>query len=433
MGFKIVESTPYLLGIELERPFSLGFGTLDKLPRVLYRMVASDGRRRVEGVGEASIDFPFTSYDAWDTYHSLLSLDLRGEDVNKREEILLDKDLQTEVLCHVPAGFAALNMALDDLFGKVHAVSVADIYGRRRRGGVALASLPFAQDVCTLVASIKCKVDQGLVPKIKMGQDIETDAETLLRLGEYSRDPPLTYALDFNARYDVPEFMGLVEKVVSDGYRFEGAIFLEQPTTTREGIGGLAQISDWLEDIGAPVSVMADESFVTAEHAVECAGNGLLLNFKVHKIGGGLQAVRIEKALESIVDQTSFATMVGGTFPTAIGRAYDQHVASVLRFATLPGDGWEPSSDWFHGRKHLILETFRVDNGGLYRSFPGPGLGITPDWRKINTYVIVDPLEEYRALRQGKSGSRLTITLRDSNCYRGTYESLSGRAWNWNL
>ena len=50
MSYRIVEAEPLVLGIGLDRPFPLGFGTLDKLPRVLYVLRASDGKHHLQGV-----------------------------------------------------------------------------------------------------------------------------------------------------------------------------------------------------------------------------------------------------------------------------------------------------------------------------------------------------------------------------------------------
>jgi len=436
MPFEIVQSTPNLLGISLDEPFPLGFGTLDRLPRVIYTIRASDGHRHVEGIGEASIDFPFSDYDAWDIYYSLLTLDLRGKDVNSREEILSDREVQETILFQYPAAFAALNMALDDLFGKVNNISVLDIYGRKRRGGKALASISFKRDISALVDEIESEIKRGFIPKLKMGQDLESDLAMLLGIGDHLQEHPssFSYALDFNAQYQVEEFKELISRITTLGYHLQGALLLEQPTRRQDAIDGLIVIRHYLNKKGIPVGLLADEAFLTLEDAINCTKNGILLNFKIQKIGGAYQASLIEKELASIIKHEGFSTMVGGTFPTAIGRTYDQQCAATLRYASLPSDGWEPSTDWFTNSKHLIKERFAFDEqDGIFLPFEGPGLGITPDWGKIKAFVIENPRDEYMAIRQGRAGDKIAIRLRRGEDYREIYESLSGRSWDWNL
>ncbi|NTW62338.1 hypothetical protein HGB25_02940, partial [Candidatus Saccharibacteria bacterium] len=43
---RITETQAILIGIELEKPFPLGFGTLSHLPRVLFRITAVHRRRK---------------------------------------------------------------------------------------------------------------------------------------------------------------------------------------------------------------------------------------------------------------------------------------------------------------------------------------------------------------------------------------------------
>jgi hypothetical protein len=190
----------------------------------------------------------------------------------------------------------------------------------------------------------------------------------------------------------------------------------------------------FLEDQDLMVRVVADESFVSLEDACTCARHGILLNFKLQKIGGILYAFEIEEQLHRFVDDEAFQTTVGGTFPTAIGRTYDQQGASVLRYAELPSDAWEPSTNWFTDDKHLIQESFVYDREKeLFLPLGGHGLGVTPNWDKIDALTVRDPRAEYQAVRQGMPGEKININLRDGADYAATYRSLTGRPWDWNL
>lgn len=431
MRYEILESKPYLLGIDLERPFPLGFGTLEKLPRVLFVIKTLDESGMIEGIGEASIDFPFSHYDAWDVYWALSQLDLKGENLEERKKILTDKRLREALLEQFPAAFTALNMALDDLYGKAAKLSVLDIYGQERKGGKALASISFKEDTALLIKEINEKWEVGFVPKPKVGRGLEADIETITAVDRHAERNDINYVLDFNGQYELDEFRQLVKALLDKQIDFSRILFLEQPTSPKAGIEVLTAVKAYLleKEIGTPI--IADESFVTLEDAKSCVENGIALNFKIHKIGGLFYAREIEA---NLLEKMPGGNIVGGTFPTAIGRTYDQQAAAVLRSTDLPGDGWEPSTDWFKGKKHLIKEIFPFDKSTRqFLPMRGIGLGITPSWKKINQFIISNPQLEYNRIRQGLAGKKIEISLKGKKSYPEVYKDISGRDPNWNL
>jgi len=70
MNARISKQEVLLLALPLPQPFRLGFGVLHQLPRVLLVLDVENEQGRIRrSVGEASIDFPFSHYDAWDIVH----------------------------------------------------------------------------------------------------------------------------------------------------------------------------------------------------------------------------------------------------------------------------------------------------------------------------------------------------------------------------
>lgn len=429
MDGTIIRTEVSLLGIDLPRPFPLGFGTLNTLPRVIYIIDVEQGDCFVRGVGEASIDFPFTDYDAWDVYSALSTLDLKGRNIADREELLADITIRTQLLTGFPAAFAAFNMALDDAFGRVFGLSVIDLYGQKREAGSIVVSLPFFEKERDLLLAMDDNHRKGVVVKPKVGQGFDNDLLFLLAMGRHLRTGPLQIILDFNATYSLDGFLQLLEALNDHGFPWETVMFIEQPTHKDAGIGALIEVRRWLESEGIYIGVMADESFVTLDDAIACTAGDILLNFKIHKIGGIWVAREIENALGSRLGPT----MVGGTFPTAIGRTWDQQAAAVLRSATLPSDGWQPSTDWFDGHRHLIREQFRRTEAGRALPFRREGLGVSVAWENLMPLVIPDPRHEYQRIRQGQSGERLQIVMKPGLSYKTVYEQRSGRAFDWNL
>lgn len=436
MAREIIEAKPMMLAINLERPFPLGFGTLESLPRVLLQIKALDEGKIVEGVGEASIDFPFADYDAWDIYWALSSLDLVGNHIPENIADVKTRLLDTRSGGHnpFPAACAALNMALDDLQGKIEGKSVLDLYSQKRASGKALVSIGFQEDTALLLTEVDGIFQKGYIPKPKVGQGLETDIKTIREVAKHSLECGVPFALDFNATYEPEEFRKLAFLLRSAGVDLSRLIILEQPTSTQSGVLGLASAKKSLEEYGYHLPVMADESFVTLEDAIECVNAGLSLNFKIHKVGGLFRAREIEKAIVRDSAKAQPKNMIGGTFPTAIGRVYDQQSAAILETTTLPGDGWEPSTDWFTGEKHIINEQFTFDpQKQEFLPIKGNGLGITPNWQKIKRFEVENPREEYRKIRSGKSGDKLRIDLKPGQDYSTEYRKRSGRPADWNL
>ncbi len=354
----IVKQEVFMVGIELPTPFSLAFGTLQVLPRVFVKLTVHGRQREFDAIGEASIDFPFSHYDAWDIFAAFRDIDLAGAYVSDREKLLLN--LEQQGLMKFPAAYAAMNMALDDAFGKFFEINTVEIYGGSvRKQGRVLESLPFFSSKKLLLKRITDVVAVGRLPKIKAGMNPMDDACYLLAVGKLAQQEGFKFAVDFNAAYSAENFTLLVDQLADFQQCFQNALFVEQPTVYGLGIAGLKQAKIILQQRDLMVPIMADEVFVSAQDGIECNSQRILLNYKIQKVGGILKALEIEKALKNSI----MSSIVGGTFPTAIGRVWDQQALCLLKSSSLPSDGWQPASDWFAGDRHFIHEVFKVKGG----------------------------------------------------------------------
>jgi L-alanine-DL-glutamate epimerase-like enolase superfamily enzyme len=419
---KIKETSTRMISIKLDQPFALGFGELYTLPRVIYTIKLDNG---VVGYGESSIDFPFSNYDMFDVYYSLKNLDIIGRDINDRSSLLYEQSLPNGLM-KFPSAFTAFSMALDDAIGKTIKVSILDMYKRQRAGGFAMKSIPFNSNPTITITAARWASEEGYLPKIKVGMGEEKDIE-LISLMEKAQ---IKYALDFNATYTLAEAREIFNVLIEERGGIKNAVYVEQPTKVSEGISALGEIRKLLRRNGIPSIVIADESFVTKDDAIECVNQGLAINMKMQKIGGLYQARLIEE--EILGRGKQLKSTVGGTFPTAIGRVYDQAAACILVSASLHSDGLLPSTDYFKGNNHLIVEQFRkVKN--LIVPIEGNGLGITVDEGKIKPLVIENPAKEYEKIRSDKTGEKIIIKLRDGASYSELYKMKSGKDPMWNI
>lgn len=423
----IVKQEVFMVGIELPTPFPLAFGTLQVLPRVFVKLTVHGRQKEFDAIGEASIDFPFSHYDAWDIFVALRDIDLVGAYVSDREKLLLN--LEQQGFMKFPAAYAAINMALDDAFGKFFEINTVEIYGGSvRKQGRVLESLPFFSSKELLLKCIADVVSTGRLPKIKAGVNPSRDASYLLAVGRLAQQKGFNFAVDFNAAYSVEDFILLADQLTDFQQFSQNVLFWEQPIIDQLGVAGLKQAKVILQQRGLVIPIMADEVFVSAQDGIECHLQRILLNYKIQKIGGILKALEIEKTLKNSI----MPSIVGGTFPTAIGRIWDQQALCVLKSSSLPSDGWQPASDWFTKDKHFIHETFKTRNGFSY-AFNGHGLGCSVDWNRLEKYIITDPHFEYVAIRHNLPGNILKVRLNPNVSYPALYTRLSGRTSDWNL
>jgi L-alanine-DL-glutamate epimerase-like enolase superfamily enzyme len=429
MNARIIRTDVILTAVQLPSGFSLGFGTLKDLPRVYLILTVDSGNERFRSIGEASMDFPFSAYDAWDVYWALDKLPLTGRDIEEREA-LLSEALSLRLGDGFMAAQAALNMALDDAYGHLTKASIPDLYGIQRLTGPMLVSIGVTKSVSELDTKLNTILAKGGVPKIKCTDDLVYDLQAIRRANIAARTYQGYFVTDFNASLLPHAWEELLLQLSPSN--MDRWLFSEQPT--EGGANGVADLVDALQKsrlYNGP-AIVADESFISKDNAVTLAKADVWLNMKIQKIGGIHQALALEKAALSVNPQTR--SLVGGTFPTAIGRAYDQCAAAVLTTVTLPSDGWMPSTDFFTDDQHMIEEIFPRTPQGEITYFNAPGLGCTPVWDKLEKVRIRNPAEEYRKIRTQGYGSRIRITLNaDHKNYGQLYTEVSGRDALWNL
>jgi L-alanine-DL-glutamate epimerase-like enolase superfamily enzyme len=404
-----------MIALQLNEPFRFAYGTFYEIPRVIIRVEAESDGEVVVGWGEAAIDFPFVPYDSLDTYLALSNLGAQvvGERVGDRLQYLVSTPLKR--LRATPAAYCAVNMALDDAAARARGVDAGRLYGRTRGAGTPLCSVGFDQ-----AADPRSWERAVGIIKLKVGAGIYDDVKTIKLAGRMAGETGKSYALDFNAAYTLEEVFELLKRL--GGTRrsaLRSCVIIEQP------IKGDSTIQDWqtlVEALCSPKSaptVVADESFISAAAGAQLAKAGVGLNYKIQKFGGILAALELENNMgEAARDMKSF---IGGTFPSPLGRAYDNLAAQVIRSASLPGDGLLPASTYLNRES---ADAFEIDGNG-------PGLGVRPNEIALASLKVEDPVEEFYRIRTGRKPERIKMDVGDS--YAEMYARLSGRNPLWNI
>lgn len=422
----IIDKQVLLLAIPLPEPFHLGFGVLHNLPRTLLVLTIETKSGQFKAVGEAAIDFPFSHYDAWDIYATLRDLPLVGMSLDDTN-IILDNSWKQRLQDGCYAAQAALNMALDDARGQLLQKNVADLYGKIRSGGVILQSIGL-ESPRRLKQTLEQIFKNGRVPKIKCDQRLANSWNRIQIANAIACEYDNSFSVDFNASLNMEQWETICKKIRNS--HIDRLLFVEQP------INGTAMKTVYahklsLETTGIPV--VADESFITIEDANVLGSANVFLNMKIQKLGGIRQALILES--HAIAARGGMITsLVGGTFPTALGRSYDQLAVCVLRSVSLPSDGLQPASDWFKEEKHLIEEPFNVLGNGEAKAFCKNGIGFTPSWKKICSFIVPEPEREYISIRKTGRGNYLHLITKDSKTtYAESYRSVTGREPSWNI
>jgi len=431
MPFRIRKARCIGLVLPLKPEFELSFGVLHSLARIVLRVTAESNGKTFVGQGEASIDFPFSSYDSFDVLHALENAPLADLQVDERGDALEALVRASDHLARCPAAICAINQVFDDIESQVRGIPAIELYAAARPFARSMQSIGICSQPLELRDQLLIAIASQQTPKPKVGAGLARDAETIATTESLARLVGFKYLLDFNAAYSAEEFVSLVETLAGSGGLPVHAIALEQPSAVADGVEGLIRTGDALKAHGLTSPVIADESFVTADDAIRCAKAGIGLNYKIQKVGGILRALDIERQVAETVT-TPPPSVVGGTFPTALGRAYDRIAARVLSSATLPADAWLPATTYFDGDRDLAAgpatEPHVVVGGTLQR----PGVGIVLDEGRVAQWTVPDFRAFYACVRRGLPSDRSLIDLRGRS-YADLYEQRAHRPITWNI
>ena len=230
MAFRIQDVECIGLVLPLRHGFELSFGIVHALARVLVKVTAVWGSKRLVGLGEAAIDFPFSPYDAFDILHALETAPLADLRVEDRREALDHLVSVSEPLAHCPAALCALNQAFDDIEGHGLGVPAVDLYCPVRPLPRCMESIGIASQKGDLRNQILLVVAAGRTPKVKVGTGLERDAETIAGTESLARQLGFRYLLDFNGAHRPDDFAFLIEMLAQSDSLPRPAIGIAQPS-----------------------------------------------------------------------------------------------------------------------------------------------------------------------------------------------------------
>lgn len=337
------------------------FGTIDRStsPNVVVIIKADDG---VVGYGEAVAVPAFTS----ETQLSIVELIeqriapvILGRDPLDRGPLLADI---AKVLRFAPFTIAALDIALYDLAGKAHGVSMTQLLGGGFRDRTEVhGSVGWDEDPAKMVDLAKEQIKTYRSLKLYAGRgEIDADLDRLQAVRD-AVGPDIGLFVDVNTMWDPSQFARALQRNVDIGLSaFEQPLPISATTIQRELMSG------------QPVDIIADEAVRTVADAgrVVAEGTGSVLNIGLQKIGGPTAAMQAA----SVAQAYGVGVHVGSVLEMGIGTAAGLHVAGALPRLSYPSYLMGP----LKYAQCITAEQIEVVDSSI--AIPtGPGLGIEVD------------------------------------------------------
>lgn len=358
--------------------------TLDR--RVILSLTTDDG---IKGWGEATalpqwggLDGRYygeTRETVVSVIHDVLSQHILGSDPLLVPALLADFD---RAIRGHPYAKAAVEMAVQDLRGKIFGTPIYQLLGGPVRDSVRIAHMLTMMPNEDAVAEALAvhTADGATAFQVKGGIDIDRDVQ-LVSMLRRALDDAVALRLDANRGYGRHCL-----EVAMACRRLEAA-----------GVDAIEQPADSMDAMSAAqaavsVPIVADESCWTASDvlAVWEASAASAISVYVAKAGGVSAAARVAE----IADLVGLAADLNGSLESGIGAAASMHVALASAGVTnpsiipVPGTKEEPMTElagqyWHDG---IVSSGFAWHDGHLYLG-DASGLGIEVDEDRLAHYA----------------------------------------------
>ncbi|MBQ9264686.1 MAG: dipeptide epimerase [Clostridia bacterium] len=289
------------ISIPLRTPFKTALRTVDSVEDVIVKIYTDTA---AVGYGEA----PPTGVITGDTAEAIigamehhLAPNLLGRDVDDFEDLML---LTQRCVLHNTSAKAAVDMALWDLYGKLHDIPVYKLLGGARKHLVTDLTIS-VNDPDTMARDARIAIDRGFdCLKIKVGVNPQLDVE---RLSAVRGAVPVgtTLRIDANQAWKPKEAVRILNGMQEKGLDIE---LVEQPVAARD-LEGLKYVTE-----RSYVPVLADEAVFSPEDAIRILQLGAadLLNIKLMKCGGIYNAMKIATMSEMYGVECMIGCMLEG-------------------------------------------------------------------------------------------------------------------------
>lgn len=359
MPLRIDSAELRVVRLPLLTPFTIATGTMHE--KLFPLLVLRSGG--LEGYGEGVMD-PYPDYldeslaGAMDLLRAVLLPQIVGKSFDTPEALAR----------HLSPwrGFtmtrATIEMAFWDLWAKSLSLPLKTLLGGDQTEievGVSLGIAP----IDVLMERVAQHVAQGyrrIKLKIMPGHDVAIVAAVRKRF------PDIHLTVDANSAYTLADTDVML---ALDDF---GLDYIEQPLAW-DDIHDHAELQKRMK-----TAICLDECIRTAADARKALASGAarVINIKAGRVGGHLESRRIH----DLCAAWSCPVWCGGMLEAGIGRAHNIHLSALPNFCK-PGD---TSSASRYFARDIVNEKLETANG-LMPVPSGPGIGVTLDWKFLDT------------------------------------------------
>ncbi len=309
--------------------------------------------------GESPFYCPEDTDTAWHVLEKFLWPMLKDRELTSAADVW---PLLEQVRGHNMAK-AALETAVWDAEGRLKRIPLWRLLGGQRTEIPCGVSIGIKDSLDELVATVKTELAAGyqrIKIKIKPGKDIQP----VQRLRQDF--PHVKLMVDANSAYRKDDWPLLKQL---DGFYL---MMIEQPLGW-DDLFGHVEVQKGLQ-----TPICLDECIHTYEHAEAAIALGAckIINIKIGRVGGHLQAKRIQ----DLCQRHSIPVWCGGMLESGIGRAHNIAMSTQANFS-LPGDVTASKRYW---HEDIITPEVTVTPQGTIMVPNTPGIGFAPRIERID-------------------------------------------------
>lgn len=307
------------INIPLKTPFKTALRTVYEVEDIIIKVETDEG---IYGFGEA----PPTAVITGDTLGSIIDAaknyikkSIVGIEAENIEEILNRID---NSIVHNSSAKAAVDMAIYDIYGKIHKAPLYKLLGGYRQEIVTDITIS-VNDPSEMVRDSLEAIKFGYKTlKIKVGTDENKDIDRI-RAIRSAVPRNIDIRVDANQGWSPKEAVRILNKFEDMGLNIE---FVEQPVKMGD-IEGLKYVTEHVL-----IPVMADESVFTPEDALLIIKNRAadLINIKLMKTGGIHNALKIC----SMAEMYGVTCMIGCMLEAKVSVTAAVHLAMAKKVIT---------------------------------------------------------------------------------------------------
>ena len=367
---RIVKVESFPISVSLKEAFVMSKSTTTSVVSLIIIITTEGG---LQGIGEARVGYN-TGFTHENIEAMKIIVDKYYAPVLMGSNALSINGLMDKVNAAWEAGYtitkSGIEMALYDIAGKHHRVSVAELLGGIYHRDIGLVGSVSCGEPENMAAQASHWAEIGhkvLKVKIGKGADIDLDVKRVKAVRE-AVGSKIELRLDCNSIYRLDTAFRLIKQL----QKFDPA-FLEDPIDrwNIDGMASLTKVSD--------IPICVDNIIFTPQDAfnVLSRGAGHVIKVKLQRVGGFKNAL----AIIAIAEAAGVPVVVGRGSTLSISAAAEHQLIAASRNVIPWGENTGPQKQ----EEDIVKVQPRIKGG--YVTYPSEiGLGVELDAEKISRY-----------------------------------------------